>query len=111
MPRRGVSLQAACTLGTALPDVEEVVSYGGRGLKVKGRLFACQAVHKSAEPNSLMVRISLTSREALLAERPDTYYLTEHYAPYQAILVRLSRIDRPALRKILTESWEFVIGG
>jgi hypothetical protein len=91
--------------------VVEVTSYGGRGLKVKGRLFACQAVHKSAEPNSLMVRVGLKRRASLMTGNPNAYYLTDHYAKHPAMLVRLSHMDRSSLRELLTESWEHVIGG
>jgi hypothetical protein len=100
-----------CSIGLTLPDVAEAASSRGRGLKVKGRLLACEAVHKSAEPNSLMVRIGPKRRKELLAEKPDTYYLTDHYVAYPAILVRLSRIDRGTLHELLTEAWEFVIEG
>jgi hypothetical protein len=58
-----------------------------------------------------MVRISLERRDALLAKGAEAYYLTAHYEPYPAILVRLSRIKRPALKELLTESWEFVQAG
>ena len=69
---------------------------------------SCEAIHKSAEPNSLMVSISVKRRDALLAQNSATYYLTKHYAPYPAILVRLSRIKRTALKDLLTESWKFM---
>ncbi len=59
-------------------------------------------------PNSLVVRISLKRREALLARNAEAYYLTDHYEPYPAILVRLSLIKRASLKELLTESWEFV---
>jgi hypothetical protein len=55
-----------------------------------------------------MVRISLARREALLAENAEAYYPTDHYAPYPAVLVRLSRIKRAALKALLTECWKFV---
>ena len=73
-----------------------------------GRLLACEAIHKSAEPNTLMVRIGLQRRVELLAQSGEVHYPTDHYAPYPAVLVRLSRIKRAALKELLTESWEFV---
>ena len=80
-------------------------------MRVKGRLVACKAIHSSAEPNSLMVRIDNESRKMLLASDPGTYYLTDHYAPYTAILVRLSKVGRTALRGLLAQACEFVSGG
>jgi hypothetical protein len=111
MPRKGLTIEAACSIGEKLPDVTAGKSWGGGALKVQGKLLACQAMHKSAEPNSLMVRISLRRRAELLEANPETYYLKDHYAKYPAILVRLSRINRTALLELLTESWEYVVEG
>jgi hypothetical protein len=108
MPRQAIDFEVVRTLGAALPDVKDASSRRGTALKIKGRLMACEAIHKSAEPNSLMVRISLKRREALLAQDAEAYYLTDHYAPYPAVLVRLSRIKRASLKELLAESWEFV---
>ena len=107
MPHQASDFEAVRSIGTALPDVKDASGSRGTALKLKGRLLACEAIHKSAEPNSLMVRISTKRREALLAQDAEAYYLTDHYAPYPAILVRLSRIRRTALKELLTESWEF----
>ena len=37
-------------IGLALADVEDSTMYGGLALKVRGKLLACLAIHKSAEP-------------------------------------------------------------
>ncbi len=111
MPSRAIDFDVVRSVGVALPDVKDASSSRGTALKVKGKLLACEAIHKSAEPNSLMVRISLKRREELLAQGGEAYYLTDHYAPYPAILVRLSRIKRAPLKELLTESWEFVREG
>jgi hypothetical protein len=77
-------------------------------LKVRGRLLACPAIHKSAEPNTLAVRIGFEDRARLLALEPGTYYLTEHYLKYPVVLVRLSCITGDSLRELLGMAWSFV---
>lgn len=57
-----------------------------------------------------MVSISQERREELLAQGTAVYYLTEHYRPYPAILVRLSKIQRSALEQLLAESRKFMLG-
>jgi hypothetical protein len=108
--KRGIDIEVVRTIAVSLPDVEESTSSRGTGFKVRGKLFACEAIHKSAEPNSLMVRIDTNDRERLLATETDTYYLTDHYRAYPAVLVRLSRISRKALRALLKEAMQFVTG-
>jgi hypothetical protein len=95
-------------IALALPDVKENKTKLGTGWKVKGRLMTCEAINKSAEPNSLMACVSADKRRRLISERPDVYYLTDHYRPYDAVLVRLSKIDQESLRKLLESSWRFV---
>ena len=95
-------------IGLALPGVEESGARGATSLKVDGKLMACPAMSKSAEPGSIMVRVDFDQRQALIEEAPDIYYVTDHYASYPAVLVRLSRIHAAALQGLLRTSWQFV---
>jgi hypothetical protein len=95
-------------LALALPDVEDGTAYGTPCLKLRGTLLTCIAINKSAEPNSLVVRISIDDRNEMIAADSETYYVTDHYVSYPSILVRLSRIRRDALKDLLLMSWKFV---
>jgi len=95
-------------LARDLPRVEEGTSWGAPALKVDGKMFACVPTHKSAEPDSLAVRISFEDRDELLANDPDTFYVKEHYVGYPCVLVRLPRIHRDALHDLLHMAWRFV---
>jgi hypothetical protein len=95
-------------IAAELRGVEEGTAWGVPALKLRGKLLACMASHKSAEPNTLVVRLDFDQRDALIADAPDTYYLKPHYVGYESVLVRLSRIDRGALRDLLQASWRFV---
>jgi hypothetical protein len=97
-----LDFDAVREIALTLPGVEEHTTSRGTSLKVAGRLLACPAIHGSAEPSSLMVRVSTEERERLLATEPGTYYVTEHYVGYPAVLVRLSRVSGAALRDLLT---------
>jgi hypothetical protein len=44
-------------------------------------------------------------RELLIEDAPETYYVTDYYQKHPVVLVRLARIDRRALRDILSVSW------
>ena len=115
MPRvirpSGITFDTVREIGLALGDVEDATSYGGFALKVRGSILTCQAVHKSAEPGSLVVRIDFDQRSALLAEAPQTYYVTDHYVNYPAVLVRLSQVRKDELRDLLNSAWRFVTSG
>ena len=96
MPRS--SFKTVESIARTLPDVEVTTAWGQPALKVRGKMFACIASHKSAEPNTLAVMMDFGDRDALLQDDPETYYLKEHYVNYPCVLVRLSRVRADALR-------------
>jgi hypothetical protein len=108
MPRRTVDFETVRELALALPEVQQASPWGALGFKARGKLMACQAIHSSAEPDTLMVRIDKNLRDELLASEPSVYYLTPHYENYPSVLVRLARTNRNALKKLLGVSWLFV---
>jgi hypothetical protein len=108
MAKKMIDFDVVRGIARALPDVKESTIHGAPSLKLGGRLLACPALHSSAEPNSLMVRIDFDRRGELMKAEPDVYYLTNHYVNHPSVLVRLSRIDRTALRDLLDYAWRFV---
>ena len=102
----GMDFETVKTLGLALPGVEAATRYDGSPvLKLGGAFMAGLTTHASAEPGSLVVRMSVEEREWLLAEAPETYYVTDYHQAHPVVLVRLSRIDRDALRDLLSIAW------
>jgi hypothetical protein len=95
-------------IGLTLPGVEAGTAYGSPALKLRGKLMACMAVHRSAEPNSLVVCVDFPDRDELLAAAPDVYYVTNHYIEHPSVLVRLSRVTPDVLRDLLGMAHKFV---
>jgi len=94
-------------IGTALPDVEATTKYDGSPvLKLGGCFMAGLATHRSAEPDTLVVRVDFADRELFIEDAPETYYLTDYYRNYPIVLVRLSRVDRDALSDLLRNATE-----
>ena len=108
MPSRKINFDVVRAIALELPGVEESSLHGFPSLKVSGRLLTCPAIHKSAESNSLAVRIGFEQRAELMAAEPGIYYVTAHYVKYPAVLVRLDEIDRGSLRDLLGLAWRFV---
>jgi hypothetical protein len=108
MPRPKTNFDAVRKIGLALPGVEESTAFGVPALKLHGKLLACVPSHRSAEPDSLLVRVDFEDRAELLAADPVVYYLPEHYVSYSGVLVRLSRINAGVLRDLLGMAYKFV---
>lgn len=108
MPKRPLNFDTLRKIALEFPGVEESTAYGSPALKVRGKLLACIPIHRSAEPHSLVFRVDMSDRAQLLAEAPDVYYVTDHYVPYAAVLVRLSRVNAALLRDLFAMSYKFV---
>jgi hypothetical protein len=101
-----VTFETVRMVGLTLPDVEATTKYDGSPLlTMRGTFLAGLATHRSAEPQTLVVRAGFEEREWLMADAPETYYLTDYYRSYPLVLVRLSRINEDALRDLLSGSW------
>jgi hypothetical protein len=96
------------SIGRTLPDVEVTTTWGKPTLRVRGKMFVCIASHKSAEPDTLVVMMDFTDRDALIKDDPHTYYLKEHYVGYPCVLVRLSRVHPDALRDLVAGAHRYV---
>jgi len=95
-------------LGLKLSGVVVDTYFGKPALKLDGQMLACMASHKSAEPNTLVVRIDFFERDLRVANEPDIYYLKPHYVDYACVLTRLARIDDEALGELLDSGWRFI---
>ena len=108
MPRSTIDFDTVRNIGLALPGVEESTAYGFPALKVHGKLLACVPANRFAETGSLVLRVDFDDRAELLAADPDVYYVTDHYAGYNAVLVRLSRVNSNVLQDLLGMAHKFV---
>ena len=88
-------------LASALPEAAEGTSYGTPAFKVRGKLFV--RLHQSGE--SVVLKIDPAERAMRMRADPEAFYITDHYANYPLMLVRLSAVRRDDLRDLLEESW------
>lgn len=95
-------------LALTLPGVVDGLTVRGISFKAGGKLLACKAIHRSAEPESLVVRVGTGERDRLIATEPEIYYLTPHYLTSEVVLVRMSGIDREGLRELFEVALQFV---
>lgn len=98
---RGVTPDVVRALFRGLPGVEEGPCYGTPGWRVAKKFLA----RLREDGDSLAVRIGFEERDILFASDPETFFTTDHYAGYPAVLVRLSRVGKDALRQVLEQAW------
>lgn len=91
-----------CALARALPEVVEGASYGTPALKVRGKGFVRL---KEDGKTVVFVVASLDDQEALIATKPATYFITDHYRGYAAVLTHLSKLTPAQARERLDHAW------
>jgi hypothetical protein len=99
--RRGITWSAVCKLALKRPGVEAGTSYGTPALRVCKKFLA----RLKEDGESMAIRVDLADRDVLLEMDPEAFYLTDHYKPYPAMLVRLKQVRPDLLEQILDEAW------
>jgi hypothetical protein len=54
--------------------------------------------------------MKIDQRDALIADAPDIYYLTDHYRDHPYVLVRMQRVRGDVLRELVTGAYRYVCG-
>jgi hypothetical protein len=97
-----MTFDAIRKMALGLDNVEEATSYGTPAFKVGGAMIA----RLRDDIGALVVRMSIEDRAELMAEDPQTYFITDHYLDYPYILVKLARVTPDAMRDLLRGAWK-----
>ena len=92
------------SLARRLPGSEESKSYGTFALKVKKKLYL--RLHQKEDAIVVLLN-SVAEQEELIAKDPMTYYITDHYEGYAAVLVRPT-IEEDEFFDLMTLAWRRV---
>jgi hypothetical protein len=96
-----VTYETVRAIALALPGVEEGPCYGTPGLRVRGKLLA----RLWEDGETLVLKVGFDAREILLAADPETFFITDHYAGYPSVLVRLPKVGREEIESLIEEAW------
>jgi hypothetical protein len=96
-----VTFETVRQLALELPEVVEGTSYGTPAFRVGGKILA--RFHQDGE--SLVLKVEFAAHEVLMGAKPDTFYITDHYACWPLMLVRLSSVSIEDLGQLLEEAW------
>lgn len=100
----------------ALPGTAESTTYGARSWKVGGKAFVWERPLRRRDleelgdtaPSGPVLAARVPdegAKRALVADEPDVYFTTSHFAGYPAVLVRLDVLDLDGLAELAGEAW------
>jgi hypothetical protein len=82
------------------PGSEASTSYGTPAFKVKGKLFA-----RFKEDGKTLV-VYTNERSKWMKQNPVTFFITDHYKNYPAMLIDLVTVKKKDLKELLFTSWQ-----
>jgi hypothetical protein len=85
----------------ALPGIEERPSYGTPALYVGKQLL----VRLKEDGRDIVLKMSLEEKAYLMEADPDTFYETDHYRGWPAVLARLERLDAATVHALVARQW------
>ena len=76
-------------------------SYGTPSLKVCGKFVA----RLREDGETVALRIDVLERQERMAADPRAFFITDHYANYPAVVVRLANVRRRDLAALIESAW------
>jgi hypothetical protein len=102
MSKQTCSVETLRRIALSMPGVEEGTSYRTLAFRVGGKLLA----RLYPDGKSVVLMVEFGEREILMEGEPETFYITEHYRNYPAMLARLANLHPDELRRLLTQTWQ-----
>ena len=76
-------------------------SYGAPCVRVRSRAF----VYPGREKGSFAVACPIEEKELLMETDPETFWETDHYRGWPAVLVRFGSPDRERIEAVIRRAW------
>lgn len=96
-----VTFEQVRAIVLGFPGVEERPSYEGSAFRTKKRGI----IYEHTDPSVIVLRMPVEVSEALCAEQPKAFYLTDHYRESSYVLVRLKAVNRGLLIELIEDAW------
>ena len=95
------SWDEVAAFGLGLPDTQLASSYGRPAVKVRNKAF----LFPGREPGSFAICSPLPEKELLMETDPDTFWETDHYRGWPAVLVRYGSSERERIELVIARAW------
>lgn len=86
----------------ALPGVEEGTTYGKPAVKLRGRMLAATT---APDDGSFVLHADIEEKAVLIETDPQTFWQTDHYKGWAAVLVRYGTNARDRIAVLLERAW------
>lgn len=99
--RTGMTWDDVRAIALKWPGMADSRSYGTPSLKVCGKFVA--RIREDGE--TVALRIDVLERQERMASDPTAFFITDHYADYPAVVVRLAKVKRSDFAELIEAAW------
>ena len=96
----GVSWEAVREIALELPEVHDGITHGSPSFFLGKKFLAVRG-----EGDLLIMKSAIVERDLLVQLEPDKYFITEHYVPFDYVLVRLAKVNQDEVRDLFRKAW------
>ena len=97
----GVSFDTVRGIALALPSVREGITHGNPSFYVGKKFVSCL----KEDGETLVMKSAIVERDLLVQLEPEKYFITDHYVPYDYVLLRLPEVDEDEIRDLFHKAW------
>jgi len=102
---KGVTPAQFRKIALSFPEANEKPSYGNPAFFIAKKFFT----RWRKDDNALVFVVdSMDTRDMMLELDPRTYFITDHYKDYPAVLVRMERITPDELQQMPERRWRHI---
>ncbi len=99
-----ITIQVIRELAKSFPGIDESTSYGTPAMKVGKKLVL--RLHQKEDAIVVLLN-TVEEQQQFILQDPMSFYITEHYSGYPAVLVRPT-IEEASFREIMELAWRRV---
>ena len=96
----GITFDQVREIAVALPGVTEGITHGSPSFYI-GKKF----MGVLGEGDILIMKSAIVERDLLVQLEPEKYFITDHYVPFDYVLVRMSRVNADEVRDLFRKAW------
>ncbi len=96
----GVTFDDVREIALELPDVREGITHGSSSFYLGKKFLGVRG-----EGDILIMKSAIVDRDLLVQLEPEKYFITDHYVPFDYVLVRIDKVDRDEVRDLFHKAW------
>ena len=95
-----VSFDDVREIALGLPEVRDGITHGSPSFYLGKKFLGVRG-----ENGILIMKSAIVERDLLCQLEPEKYFITDHYVPFDYVLVRMDKVDKDEIRDLFHKAW------